>query len=397
MSNRECRIANVEVNGIPNAIFHIRYSILVSFGPGKACSFVRSYLGLCFCVCLACLATAVPAPAQDTIRYLDRKAMKETTAAGTIQDENPSAVSYKPGGGAGTKEIPALDITDVIYEVPGGVRLTYRSAVGEETKANNPTTKDNERTASLNLALKNYQEVLAKLSAEKNKFAERHVQFKIGRLLARLAEDNPEQMDAALESLANFVKKYPDGWQITQAAKVLARLQMSKGDPDAARKTYETLAAVDNLPKQVKQDCDFLIADALLAGKKYAEAQKLLQGIVKGLAVDDPVAVRGKIYLAECLGVSGKLPEAVTELEAIIKKTTDKNLLGAAYNALGDCYRLNGRGKDALWQYLWVDVIYHQDKQEHQRAMEQLVKLFDEQGDKFHARQYRERLKREMR
>src|SRR6267378_1285033 len=95
MSNIECRISNVEVNWVRHSIFDIRYSILVPFGLGKACSFVRSYFGLCFCVCLACLLITARAPAQDTIRYLDRKAMKETTAAGTIQDENPSAVTYK--------------------------------------------------------------------------------------------------------------------------------------------------------------------------------------------------------------------------------------------------------------------------------------------------------------
>ena len=87
----------------------------------------------------------------------------------------------------------------------------------------------------------------------------------------------------------------------------------------------------------------------------------------------------------------------MAQLEAIISKTTDKKLLGLAYNALGDCYRLNNRNKDALWPYLWVDVIYHQDRQEHQKAMEQLARLFDEQGDKTRARQYRERLKRESR
>jgi lipopolysaccharide biosynthesis regulator YciM len=347
-------------------------------------------------VAIVLLALVAQARGQDTIRYLDRKSMKETTATGTIVEENPSAVTYKPGGAAGTKEIPSLDIADVIYEIPGAVRLTYRSAVGEETKANNPTTKDNERIASLNLALKNYQEV-SPLLRDKNKFADRHVQFKIAKLQARLAEDESDQVDAALEGLSSFVKKHADGWQITQAAKLLARLQMNKGDADGARKTYETLAAVDNLPAQVKQDCDFLITDALINGKKFAEAQKKLQGVMQGLSAADPRAVRAKIYLAECLGASGKLQDAVTQIEAIIKQTTDKSLLGAAYNALGDCYRLNSRGKDALWGYLWVDVIYHQDREEHLKAMQHLASLFDEQGDKFHARQYRDRLKRESR
>ena len=121
----------------------------------------------------------------------------------------------------------------------------------------------------------------------------------------------------------------------------------------------------------------------------------LVNAIAGGL--DDPRAVRGKIYLAECLGASGKLQDAVTQIEAIIKQTADRNLLGAAYNALGDCYRLNKRGKDALWGYLWVDVIYHQDREEPLKAMQHLARLFDEQGDKFRARQYRDRLKRESR
>ena len=84
-------------------------------------------------------------------------------------------------------------------------------------------------------------------------------------------------------------------------------------------------------------------------------------------------------------------------MEGIIAKTSDKELKALAYNTLGDCFRLNGRNRDALWPYLWVDVIYHQDRQEHIKAMEQLAKLFDELGDKTRAKQYRDRLKKETR
>jgi lipopolysaccharide biosynthesis regulator YciM len=122
-----------------------------------------------------------------------------------------------------------------------------------------------------------------------------------------------------------------------------------------------------------------------------------LQAVLKKIPADDPQAVRVQIYLAHCLGASGKLPEAVTQLEGLIAKTPEKDLKALAYNALGDCYRSNGRNKDALWPYLWVDVIYHHDKEEHLRAMEQLAKIFDEQGDKARAKQYRDRLKKETR
>ena len=343
------------------------------------------------------LVFSLTARAQDTIHYLDRKTMKEVSSAGTIQDENPGGVTYKPGTAAAPRQVSALDLIDIEYEVPGRVNLLYKSAASAERRASSPTAKDADRKPAVEDALKNYQAVLAELPREKYKFAERHLQFKLAKLQAQLAGETSEDADAAIESLSSFVKKYADGWQISQAARLLARLQMSKGDADGARKTYEGLAAIDTIPRQVRQDCEFLIAEALINGKKYAEAQKKLQGLAQGLSADDPQAARARIYLAECLGVSGKLQEGVAQLEAIISKTTDKKLLGLAYNALGDCYRLNNRNKDALWPYLWVDVIYHQDRQEHQKAMEQLARLFDEQGDKTRARQYRERLKRESR
>jgi hypothetical protein len=72
-------------------------------------------------------------------------------------------------------------------------------------------------------------------------------------------------------------------------------------------------------------------------------------------------------------------------------------LKALAYNALGDCYRLNNRPREALWPYLWVDVIYHQDRQEHLKAMADLAKLFAEQGDTARAKEYRDKLKREAR
>jgi tetratricopeptide (TPR) repeat protein len=343
------------------------------------------------------LVLQAPARAQETIRYLDRKTGKEASTIGTITEETPAAVACKPGAGSGTKEISALDIYDVEYDVPGKVKLLYKGAEGDEKKAASPATRDAERKTALGDALAKYQEVLSQLPKERFRFAERHMQYKIARVQALIAEESPEEANAAVDSLTNFVKKYADGWQIGHAARLLARLQMAAADTEGARRTYETLATTANIPKQVREDCDFLIVDALLNGKKFAEAQKKLQSVMQGLSTDDPRATRAKIYLAECLGVSGKLPEGVKQLEAIIAQTSDKKLLGQAYNALGDCYRLSGRGKDALWPYLWVDVIYHQDKEEHIKAMEQLAKLFDEQGDKTRARQYRERLKRESR
>jgi hypothetical protein len=347
--------------------------------------------------CLTALAVDQTAPAQDDIRYVDRATRKELPATGSVLEETPSRVVYKPGTGAGTKEVAASDVIDIAYDVPGAVRLPYGRARADERKATDPTAKEEERKRALTDAVKTYQEILPKLTGDRYKFALRHTHFKIARLQALLAEDDPTKTDTAVAVLASFKKDYPDGWQIGQAAKLLARLQLEKGDADAARKTYEDLAATPDLSKDARQEYELLAVDALIQTKKCALAEKKLQAMLKTLPTEGPQATRARVYLAECLGVSGKLPEAVSQLEEIIAETADKDLKAAAYNGLGDCYRLSGRPKEALWPYLWVDVIYHQDRQEHAKAMAQLAKLFEQQGDKAHAKLYKDKLKRESR
>src|SRR2546429_3291479 len=49
------------------------------------------------------------------------------------------------------------------------------------------------------------------------------------------------------------------------------------------------------------------------SGKKYPEAQKKLETVLKAASGDETQSTRVRIYLAQCLGASGKLPEAVTD------------------------------------------------------------------------------------
>src|SRR5437870_2976797 len=129
---------------------------------------------------LALLAWALGSPlrAQDTIRYTDPKTRKESTATGSIEEENAGGIVYKPGTGTGTRQIGALDIVDIEYEVPGKVKLLQRSATGDEKKATNVATREAERRTALAEAVKNYQAVLLELDKAKYKFAERHLQYK---------------------------------------------------------------------------------------------------------------------------------------------------------------------------------------------------------------------------
>jgi TolA-binding protein len=350
-------------------------------------------------VLLGGLRAISAAQAQDTIHFTDPKSKKEATAAGSIVQESAGRVVYASGTTGVTREIPAVDIRDIIYQVPGGVRLDYRKAAGDERLANDPATQESKRREKLADAIANYQAVLPRLAAEKSPFAARHVHFKIAELRALQAQDDRAAAPAAIAALEAFLQNYPDSWQITRCARLLADLQLDQGNAEGAEKTYEALAADPNLPPEARQDCDFAMAQALIRGGKFDRAQQKLQSILRGQPADDPRAIRARIYLAECTGVGqkAKLSEAVATLENIIARNPDNDIKAAAYNALGDCYRLTGNLKEARWPYLWVDLLYSQNRQEHVKAMEQLARIFEEQTDSARAREYRERLKKEGR
>jgi len=53
-----------------------------------------------------------------------------------------------------------------------------------------------------------------------------------------------------------------------------------------------------------------------------------------------------------------------------------------------------GQVKDAMWSYLWVDVVYNQDKSEHLKAMDRLKTVFTKMNDQDHVEKYTEKLNR---
>jgi len=333
-----------------------------------------------FAFVLTLHAGAPAARGQDEIRYRDPAAKKDGVAIGTIQEETPAGIVYKPVAGAANKDIPAGDIVDVNYEVPGALTLEYRHARADERR--NPAE-----------ALKDYQELLPKLVGERYVRASRHIQFKIAMNLARLAEEDPARISAAIDALEKFMKEQPGAWQLLHCARALSRLKLQNGDSAGARRTFEELATIPGISNEIKQEAELMAVESLISGKQIAEAQKRLQALSASVSADSAQAVRVRIELAHCLGASGKMEEAAKQLEGLVSQTEDKSIKAHAYNVLGDCYQRNARDKDAMWAYLWVDVIYHQDRQEHARAMEQLAKIFEERGEKDRAKLYRDKLK----
>jgi predicted negative regulator of RcsB-dependent stress response len=324
---------------------------------------------------------------QDVVNYYNRTTKKKDTVTGNIKTESPGQIAIKPSAAA-ERTIPAIDVSDVEYNVPPLVKPDYRIAINAERRADE-ATKDDVRKKELAAALAKYQELVPKAADAKVK---RHMEFKIARLMARQAEDDPAVIEPATEKLTQFQKAHRDSWQISFSSDLLAGLQMEKKDWAAAQKTYEDLIATPNISDEIRQDANLKIAQVLVRAKKYDAATSKLEELAKSVPADSPQAIRLQISLAECQAASGKTEEAAKKLEAILAKVEDPDLKAVAYNTLGDCQYQAKRLKEALYSYLWVDVIYHQNRQEHARALFHLVHVFKELKDDKRAQQYKEKL-----
>lgn len=209
-----------------------------------------------------------------------------------------------------------------------------------------------------------------------NVAAKRYVNYKIAMITVGLARDNPAKAEDAVEALAEYKAAYPGGWQIVTALKTLATLQEEAGKTDDARKTYEELGEVADVPKEVKMESDLLVSRLLLRASKYAEAEKKLKTVAATLPRDDPQQAFLQAYLADCQIAQNNLGTVNESLQAAIKLNPDPKLRALAHNLLGDWNRKKGDEAEAFWHYLRVDTLYNEDPEEHAKALYHLMTLF---------------------
>ena len=342
---------------------------------------------------LVLLAAGSWAPGQEKVRFYDRKAKppKEVTITGVIQEESPARIRIKPARGE-ARTIPVNnDLIEVEYQVPSLLSQDYRKARNRELDFMKPTSAPGEKQVALGEAVDAYQKLLPQLKDEKVK---RNIQFKIAKLMANQAESDSGQVGAAIDKLAAFKKEHPDSWQITSATRTLAGLYVIKKDWDNALKTYQDLSKTAGVSGEIVQECDLAIAQILVRAEKYNEAVAKLNELEKTVSSGTPQAVRLQITKANCLAATNKVNEAIGQLESIVSKTSDKDLIAAAFNAMGDCHRNASppQSRAAMWDYLYVDLIYSQNPKEHAKAVFHLSRIFREFNDDKRAKIYEEKL-----
>ena len=203
--------------------------------------------------------------------------------------------------------------------------------------------------------------------------------------------DQNADWEPAIKRLSAFKARHPNSWQLTACLELLGRLQVDAKQYQDAEETYLELAQAD-VPEDTKQEAQLWAAQVgIKAGKNQAALAKL-QKLEAKLPKDSKYRGRAKIAEADCLLAAKKDAEAVALLRQVIKETSDKTLKAQAYNTLGVSYFNGEYLKEARWDFLWVNVVYNQDRAEHAKSLYYLWKIFDKLDEKDRAQECRDAL-----
>lgn len=307
----------------------------------------------------------------DTIYF--KTAGKKKAASGTVAQESAKGVVLK-----GAKDLIAADhIADIDYDIrPADVRLTmYLKAVNAEAAARKAKT-DAGRLKDLKVALDKYATALPKIDP-KLPFATRHVAFKIAFLSAEKAdlEGTETARQEAIDKLKAFADKEPNSWQITRVLFKLARMQVEGKAFSEAEATLKTLAEAP-VDEATRQEAELMTAELSMKAGKYEVARKKLETLAAKLPKDSPAGQKARLGQAECLAALKDTVGAQKVLAEVLRSATDGEVKAAAYNTLGYSLLQDGKVEEARWAFLWVDVVYNQNKGEHAKALYYLQQIF---------------------
>jgi hypothetical protein len=330
--------------------------------------------------------------AEDIVYFQEPGKKKDENLPGMIEKESPAGIKLKMK--KGVKEIPATQITQVAYQCPATSKVSavdFRKPDGYLTQALAEKNSD-KRGKLLNSALAGFRDLDTQLRSEDK--IHRYLQYRIALTMAAQAKDTPGSRDPAIAVLKENKAAFTDGWEVVPALQLLARLQEEKGDTEGASQTYSDLADVSGISAAMKLDSQLRGARLLLSAGKFTDAETKLKQLTAVMPANDPQRMYVEVYLAQSQIAQKNLEGVEKKLKDAILGGEDKKLRGLAHNALGDYYRAKDQKELAFWEYLKVDTLYNEDREEQAKALYYLSQLFDvPKNDRTRAEECRAKLK----
>jgi tetratricopeptide (TPR) repeat protein len=327
--------------------------------------------------------------AEDSIEFYDRKSGSKQTVKGQIQSETIQGIKIKPVKDP-ERQIPGADILEVTYSPPGNLTSPEMRRPFNHEAEIAKATKPEDRAKKIDECLKEYRALIPKLETAKNTQA--YMQYRMALMLVRAAETDPARAEDARNALTEFKDANPSSWEYPSVMQMLARIQEGQGKLEDARKTFEELAGRNELPAELRGQANFALVRMLLRAGQAGPAEARIAELVKLIPKDSPDSLRLQIYQIEIQIKKGQPGDSDKQLKAILAGPND-DVKGHASNVLAAFFQAKNQPEDAMWQYLWVDVLYNKDPEEHARALYHLTKLFKEvKGDQANAKKLLEKL-----
>lgn len=302
---------------------------------------------------------------------------KANKVKGVIVTESVKGIVLKNGD-----KYSGDEIDDVLYDAttsPVAAFLSYRNALIEE--------KEWLDGKDPKIRAKKYDSSLAKYEAAATgiveKKAKAHIDFKLGYIRGKKAiEDNSEALAKnAITRLRAYVKDNQASYLFPRALLMLAQLQIDTKDFIGAEASLGEILKLPDISEALKNGTQLDLAMVSIQNNKFAAARTKLDDLLKTLPKGSKEYGRALVMTADCLIAESKVDEAVSLLKQAIKESDDRGMRAVAYNTLGVNYFKKDDFKAARWEFLWVDVVYNQDKNEHARALYYLSHVFDRLGD----------------
>jgi tetratricopeptide (TPR) repeat protein len=320
---------------------------------------------------------------------------REKGISGAVKSEDATAVTLVNSNKV-TEKIPASDVIDIHYDDIKPIALILASGaykVAKDADKDTDHADPAKRKTALSTAIAKYKETLTKIDPKiPHPNAVRTIRYRIAALMLRQAQDNKVSTDNAVAELQRFRAEFPSGWQIVHVMPLIAQAQMDAGDFKGAAATFDDMAQMDALPADVKSNAELMIVQVAVRANDIPLAQKKLAVLETKYKGNPKFASRVLMSKAEVLVGLKQNDDAIKLLNQVIKENNDKETKAIAHNTLGECLFKATKYNEALWEFIWVDTVFNQDRSQHAKALYYLWKTFEQLNNAERAQECREML-----
>ncbi len=316
---------------------------------------------------------------------------REKGVKGDVKGEDATTVTLTVKKTA--EKFAAADVLDIHYDDLSPIALVLAGGaykLAKDAEKDGESADPAKRKAAWTTAISKYNETLKQMKAHPN--AMRNIRYRIALLTLKQAQDSKASTANAVLELQRFRTDFPNSWQINHVMPLIAQVQMDANDFKAAAATFQDMADMESLPAEVRTSAEIMIVQVAVRSKDMAQAQKKLAALEVKAAGNPKFASRVKMTKAEVLVALQKPDEAMKLLQQVVKENTDKDIKALAHNTLGECLYNANRFNEARWEFLFVDTIFNQDKNQHAKALYYLWKTFQNLNDEVRAQECREQL-----